>query len=242
VNYYPFHIGDYASATRHLSWDEDCAYRRLLDAYYTTEKPLPLDERAVCRLVLATTQDQREAVMTVLSEFWARTDSGWVNRRADAEIAAMREKQQKQRDKANKRWLMPEPERGSASAMPQHPEDDAAAFVLDAVAMPPTPTPTPTPTPDKNPSGSTPEKPARKQRGTKRVPPDFTVTADMQAWAEEDAPLIDWRRETEKFRDWEFKHSRTDWPATWRTWMRKAQEDRESRAPTGNRTSTGVAL
>lgn len=31
MNYYPFHIGDYLTETAHLSWLEDCAYRRLLD-------------------------------------------------------------------------------------------------------------------------------------------------------------------------------------------------------------------
>ncbi|MDP2074617.1 hypothetical protein [Hydrogenophaga sp.] len=77
----------------------------------------------------------------------------------------------------------------------------------------------------KNPSGSrASSKSPRKPAGSKRVPVDFSVTADMEAWASEDAPLIDWRRETEKFRDWEFKTPRTDWAATWRTWMRKAQE------------------
>lgn len=61
MNYYPFHIGDYASATRHLSWDEDAAYRRLLDLYYTTEKPIPLDERSVFRLLIAITEPRRVA-------------------------------------------------------------------------------------------------------------------------------------------------------------------------------------
>ena len=93
MNYFPFHVGDYASATRHLSWDEDAAYRRMLDWYYTTEKPLPIDLRAVCRLVLATTDSQREAVQVVLSEFFELTEAGWVNRRADAEIDSMRLKQ-----------------------------------------------------------------------------------------------------------------------------------------------------
>ena len=41
MNFYPFHIGDYASATRHLTWIEDAAYRRLLDVYYVKEGPLP---------------------------------------------------------------------------------------------------------------------------------------------------------------------------------------------------------
>ena len=150
MNYYPFHIGDYLSATRHLSWEEDAAYRRLLDTYYTTEKALPLDLRAVCRLVLATTETQREAVSVVLSEFFERTDAGWINSRADAEILAMREKQQKQRERANKRWHKPDAEHGNAPAMPRHEETDAAASKPDADAMPPTPTPTPTPinTPD----------------------------------------------------------------------------------------------
>jgi uncharacterized protein YdaU (DUF1376 family) len=145
VNYYPFHIGDYLSATRHLSWEEDAAYRRLLDVYYTSEKPLSLELRAVCRLVLATTDSQREAVQTVLEEFFERTDAGWVNRRADAEITAMQEKQQIQRDKANKRWQKQRAELGTASAMPQHNSEHAAASDGNANAMPPTPTPTPTP-------------------------------------------------------------------------------------------------
>lgn len=83
MNYYPFHIGDYLSATRHLSWEEDAAYRRLLDTYYTTEKPLPVDLRSVCRLVMATTDGQRESVQIVLEEFFIETPEGWVNRRAD---------------------------------------------------------------------------------------------------------------------------------------------------------------
>lgn len=77
----------------------------------------------------------------------------------------------------------------------------------------------------KNPSGSTPPvKPASKPKAAKRVPADFEVTAELQTWAAEKAPQVDWHRETEKFRDWEFQHARTDWSATWRTWMRKAEE------------------
>ena len=94
MNYYPFHIGDYVCATRHLSWEEDAAYRRLLDTYYTTEKPLPLDEKKVFRLVLANSKTQREAVLSVLSEFFSHTDDGWVNERAQKEIEEMRAKQE----------------------------------------------------------------------------------------------------------------------------------------------------
>ncbi|MBS7777677.1 YdaU family protein [Acidovorax sp. CCYZU-2555] len=99
MNFYAFHIGDYASATRHLSWEEDCAYRRLLDVYYTREEPLPDDLRAICRLVVASTPDQRQAVEVVLHEFFHQTEAGWISPRADREIDAMRVKQSAQEEK-----------------------------------------------------------------------------------------------------------------------------------------------
>ncbi|MBP9149234.1 MAG: YdaU family protein [Rhodoferax sp.] len=162
MNYYPFHIGDYLSATRHLSWEEDGAYRRLLDVYYTTEKPIPLELKQACRLVLATTESQREAVATVLEEFFEKSPEGWVNHRADAEIESMRDKQQKQRDRANKRWQKPSAEIADAPAMPRHTEIDAVASKTDANALPPTPTPTPTPTPSSSvPKGTGDDPPVR---------------------------------------------------------------------------------
>lgn len=149
MNYYPFHIGDYVSATRHLSWDEDAAYRRLLDVYYTTEKPIPLDHRAACRLVMAQTEEQREAVKAVLSEFFNETSDGWINRRADEVITDLKEKQNKQRDKANKRWHCQNKERGNATAL----NTDAAACEVDANAMPPIPIPIPKENPPITPHG-----------------------------------------------------------------------------------------
>lgn len=100
MNFYAFHIGDYASATRHLTWEEDCAYRRLLDVYYTREEPLPDDLRAICRLVVASTTEQRQAVEVVLHEFFHQTEAGWISPRADREIDAMRVKQSAQEEKA----------------------------------------------------------------------------------------------------------------------------------------------
>jgi len=92
VNYYPFHIGDYLSATRHLSWDEDAAYRRLLDVCYTSEKPLPLDRKRIYRLVLAASKSQREAVDSVLAEFFVETPDGYAQERVLEELRSMREK------------------------------------------------------------------------------------------------------------------------------------------------------
>ena len=210
MNYYPFHIGDYVSATRHLSWVEDCAYRRLLDTYYTTERALPLELRAVCRLVLATTDEQREAVSVVLEEFFLRTEAGWVSRRADSEILAMREKQEKQRDRANKRWKKTGAADGNAAekapALPRHEAEHATAQKEDAVAMPPTPTPTPTPTPNTSPKGDDAPRKRSTSTTTATRPDDVPepVWQDFQRLRREKrAPLTDTalagvRREAEK--------------------------------------------
>ena len=104
MNFYSFHIGDYSSATRHLSWDEDMAYRRLLDAYYMREGPLPADKRQVYRLVVATSKAQREAVDVVLEEFFSLSDAGWSNQRCDEELASVRIKREKATASAKHRW------------------------------------------------------------------------------------------------------------------------------------------
>lgn len=82
--YYPHHIGDYRSATPHLSNEEDLAYRRLLDMYYDTEQPIPLDTQWVARRIRMGV----EVVDLVLADFFTRTDEGWRSVRCDKEIAA----------------------------------------------------------------------------------------------------------------------------------------------------------
>lgn len=86
MNYFELHIGDYAQATAHLSFVEDAAYLRLIRKYYSDEKPLPADIKAVQRLAGARTKEEKKAVETVLSEFFFLSDDGWHNSRCDAEI------------------------------------------------------------------------------------------------------------------------------------------------------------
>lgn len=100
MNFYAFNIGDYTAATAHLSWNEDMAYRRMLDAYYSREAPLPLDRRQLYRLVRASEQAMREAVDTVLEEFFDERADGWHNDRADEEIAKTAIKKEKARASA----------------------------------------------------------------------------------------------------------------------------------------------
>ncbi len=86
MNYYKRHIGDYAAATRHLSLLEHGVYCLMLDVYYTSEKALPVDTRAVQRLVNARSEEERAAVDVVLEEFFEKHADGWHQSRCDEEI------------------------------------------------------------------------------------------------------------------------------------------------------------
>lgn len=87
MNYYEHHIGDYIKDTAHLSMLEDSAYRRLIDAYYTRELPLPGDRKACQKLARAQSKDERAAVDYVLDEFFKLEEDGcWHQSRCDLEL------------------------------------------------------------------------------------------------------------------------------------------------------------
>lgn len=85
MNYYSFHIGDYVAHTKHLTLIEDLVYRRMLDLYYMSEKPLPLEPEKVARLICM--RDHVQEVSDVLSEFFLRSEEGYTNSRCSTEIA-----------------------------------------------------------------------------------------------------------------------------------------------------------
>lgn len=82
MHYYPHHIGDYKSATSHLNNEEDLAYRRLLEMYYDTEQPIPLETQQVARRLRVTP----ESVQVVLVDFFEEQPDGWHHARCEAEI------------------------------------------------------------------------------------------------------------------------------------------------------------
>lgn len=84
MNYYAFHIGDCLRDTAHLSLLEHGCYRRLLDVYYSLETGIPCDQ--AYRKVGARSQEERDAVDAVLSEFFELRDGVWRQSRADREI------------------------------------------------------------------------------------------------------------------------------------------------------------
>lgn len=84
MHYYQFNIKDYSFATIRMSLMEDLAFRRMLDLYYESEKPLPFELPRVAKLIGMI--DHQEEIRSVLNEFWIESESGWENERAKAEI------------------------------------------------------------------------------------------------------------------------------------------------------------
>jgi len=88
MNFYPFHIGDYAAHTRHLSFMEDLAYRRLIDQYYLDECPLKGEPSLIARRIGMS--DFSSDVQYILETFFEKEEDLWVSKRCDGEIAKYR--------------------------------------------------------------------------------------------------------------------------------------------------------
>jgi uncharacterized protein YdaU (DUF1376 family) len=141
MNLYLHHIGDFNNATRHLTRVERSVYSDSIDLYYDTEHALPSDDfDALARKLMCRDEQEKQALRTVLAEFFVQTELGYSHARCDAEIAKYR---------ANKPWyLLLTPSQKAAytsmrnasrvSATPvwlsSADKDEIAAIYADAVA------------------------------------------------------------------------------------------------------------
>ena len=250
MNYYPFHLGDYAAHTAHLTWEEDIAYRRLLDLYYLHEKPVPADVQKLARLIRM--PKQVAAIEAVLGEFFSLQEDGWHNKRADDELARMSEKSEasEERDEHEKARMKRYRERRAAmfAALREVgvvPAWDVAMKDLqrlfdencngtgndlqrnesvsgDAPATAiPTPTPTPTPV---TPNGVV--APRKRSAATTadqgtRLPGDWKLPEDWRSWCRRERPDLDPDSVAEQFRDfWVAKPGKDGRKADWQATWR----------------------
>lgn len=88
MHYYKFNIADWSLATSHLSLPEEAVYFRLLNHYYDTEEPIPLDMGALLRRLRLS--ESENLVLHMLREFFAETTKGWIHTRCEKEIKEYR--------------------------------------------------------------------------------------------------------------------------------------------------------
>jgi hypothetical protein len=213
-----------------LSWSMD----QLTDGFIPAHMLAALD---------GTRADAKSLVDTGL---WERTEIGWQfhdwaeyqpsRDQVLAERGAAKERQKRARERARER---------RETEASRRDEGVTHGDVTPDVTGPPTrpdPTPKRTETPDgvSGPSAAAAGRPTK--RGT-RIPDPFPITAEMVAWARENAPGIDHRAVTERFVDyWRgisgTKGVKADWEATWRNWLRRESENR----PAGRPSPTQAAM
>lgn len=93
MHYYQFNIGDYKSATTHLTNEEDLAYRRLLDMYYDSESKIPLDTEWVARRIRV----EASVIRDVLNDMFVRHEDGYFHARCEQVIKAYHSMAEKNR-------------------------------------------------------------------------------------------------------------------------------------------------
>ncbi len=99
MHYFQFNIKSYQAATAHLTNEEDLAYRRLIDYYYDTEKPIKAtDNPWLCRRLRVGLPE----LEVVLKEFFVLTEEGWRNEYCDSVIAQFHAFTERQRANGRK--------------------------------------------------------------------------------------------------------------------------------------------
>jgi uncharacterized protein YdaU (DUF1376 family) len=104
LHYYQFNIGDYRRQTSHLTLVEHALYRSLIDTYYLTELPLDKDLKALARAHNARSEDDKEALNNVLSDFFTLVDAGYCHTHCDEQLGKIYNKSELARKSAKARW------------------------------------------------------------------------------------------------------------------------------------------
>lgn len=137
MNYYQYHIGDYRTATSHLTLEEDATYHRLIDLQYDKEGALTNDIPVLARRV----RSSEAMVKNILTEFFVLCEAGWENKRVAEEIQKHHAYIAKQRDagkkSAYKRTIV-EPSLNQCSTSVQPVLNQASTSVEPALSEPST--------------------------------------------------------------------------------------------------------
>lgn len=228
MNHYPRHIGDWMRDTAHLSEVEECIYSRLVDQYYSRERPLPTDAVQCCRLVRAITPAARRAVTVVLGEFFTLEADGHHQKRCDVELQAQAERSEKAakggRVKASKRLLS----KTQAGFEQSDEHTNEQSLSSDQALLPITHNPEPITQRSSTSSGALPKKNGHAVIGSRLLSdwriPDEWVDWTLEAYPDQDRAKV--IRLSLEFRDYwaavpGAKGRKTDWLATWRNNCRR---------------------
>jgi uncharacterized protein YdaU (DUF1376 family) len=209
-------MADYAQKTARLSLAEHGAYTLLLDELYSTEKPLPADYPSLYRICRAMDKSEQAAVKSVADKYFPIDEIGTrSNPRALVEITEAAPAMEAARLNGKKGGR---PKKEPNGLDKNNPVGFEKQTQTEPNSKPPHSSDNYSLSNDKEIVS------ASKPRPSKKCPSDFSVTQEMQDWAAERKVTVDLKTETEKFKDYTFTRTISDWLGAWRNWIRKAQE------------------
>ncbi len=212
MHYYSFHVSDYIHDTAHLSIYEDLAFRRLLDLYYTSEKPIPNKTQEVSRRIRMS--GHSDAVQTVLEEFFMFdiANDCWFHKRCDETISAYQAKAERNRAV------------GKLGGRPKS-NPDAIPQETQMVSKD---------NPNHKPITNN-HKPIDKNKRGSRLSPDFCLPIEWRDFCVQERKELHPTQTFDKFKDYWIaqagqKGVKLDWFATWRNWVRNTNAPKQNPA------------
>jgi uncharacterized protein YdaU (DUF1376 family) len=121
MRYFKYSIADYQTATKHLTWSEHGIYRAMLDQYYSSELPIPLNYAVAMRSLCVRTKIDQKIYQDLLAEFFVKTRNGYIHKRCDLELSKIYDKSASARASAEARWAA----RKNANASKAHSKRNA---------------------------------------------------------------------------------------------------------------------
>jgi len=215
MHYYQFNIGDYASHTRYLTPMQDLIYRRLLDLYYLSEKPIPKENPET----LIGLNDCSTDVQRVLKMFFDDASGRWVNKRADKDIFAYKSKLKQASDAGKKS--------GEARKANKH-EPIERSLNARLTDVEPTINHKPI-TINQEPMVTAKEK----KKTAKPINPDLEFLDEWKDFCYQLRPDLNANEVFATFKDYWLSNGakKADWDATWRGWVRRQKKEQNDVAP-----------
>ena len=104
MNYFNLHIGDWTVETAYLNRIERDIYMQMLLHYYREEKPLCMEISELEKIFSIKEDAESEALCYLLHKYFYQEKGQYHHTRCDKEIAHYKEKSQKAKKAAEKRW------------------------------------------------------------------------------------------------------------------------------------------
>lgn len=237
MNYYERYCGDYGRDTAHLSLAEHGAYTLMLDAYYSTERGLPADVGALCRMCRAVSKAEQASVRNVAEQFFPVGQDGLRhNARAAREIPKARKRIDAAKANGTRGGRPHKPNAnplGYPSGIPPGNPDQTQQQTHPGEASPCTTRHTPEV--QEQPALAAPHPPKKRRRTS--LQDGWEMPAAWLEWAQNERREWDHEhvlRVSLTFRDHFIGNGETmaDWLAAWRKWVRRERDKTNSKEPT----------